>query len=329
MSKTVKVGFVGTGGIASHNHLPALSKIEGVQIQALCDVVESRAKAAADKFGGKIYTDYRKMLSEEDLDALYVCVPPFAHQDAEIIAAQKKVHLFVEKPVVLNLDKGVEISEAIKKSGVISSVGYGSRYSAAADAVRSFLKDRAIGMVACDRWGGVAGDASHWWRVMDKSGGMLHEQATHQLDLIRYFAGDIVEVYAKHARKINFALENFTIPDAEVVVLQFENGAIGYISTNCSLIKGAGQGRMDFIIEGHILLRYGRQELQLLPEGSGTIMVSPEPVPSIDQAFISAIQNGDKTLIRSPYNDALKTAAVTIATLQSAKENRPIQVPKV
>lgn len=329
MSKIVKVGFVGTGGIASHAHLPALSKIEGVQIEALCDMVESRVKSASEKFGGKIYTDYKEMLDKEALDALYVCVPPFAHQDAEIIAAQKGIHLFVEKPVVLDLEKGLEISEAVKKSGIISSVGYGSRYSATADAVRNFLKDKTIGMVACDRWGGVAGDASHWWRVLNKSGGMLHEQATHQLDLIRYFAGEIVEVYAKHAKKVNAALENFTIPDAEVVVLQFENGAIGYISTNCSLIKGGGQGRMDFMLEGHTLLRYGRQEPQLLPEGSGTISVLPTPVPSIDQSFISAIQDGDRSLIRSPYDDALKTAVVTISALQAAKENRPIKVPSL
>ena len=162
MPETVKIGFVGTGGIANH-HLGNLSQIEGVQIAALCDVVEERAKATAGKFGGEAYTDYREMIEKKDLDGMYVCIPPFAHADAEILAVEKGFHLFVEKPVVLELETGIKISEAVKKAGVISSVGYGSRYSNAADAARKFLSTRTIGMVACERWGGVPGGAEHWW----------------------------------------------------------------------------------------------------------------------------------------------------------------------
>ena len=86
---------------------------------------------------------------------------------------------------------------------------------------------------------------------MEKSGGMLHEQATHQLDMIRYIAGEIVEVYKIDAMQINVDQENHTIPDAEVVTLQFESGAVGYISTSSALINGGGGTRTDFIVEGH------------------------------------------------------------------------------
>ena len=326
MPEAIKIGFVGTGGIANH-HLGNLSQIEGVEIVALCDVVEERAKATAEKFGGRGYTDYHRMIDKEELDGMYVCIPPFAHTDAEILAVEKGFHLFVEKPVVLELETGIKISEAVKKAGVISSVGYGSRYSNAADAAKKFLSERTIGMVACERWGGVPGGPEHWWRVMAKSGGMLHEMATHQVDLIRFLAGDIVEVYKKDALRVNTDLENFTVPDSEIVTMVFSSGAIGYITTCCAFTEGGGSGRMDFVLDGHIMLRYSRGGLGIIPEGAATIEVEDKPMFSIDEAFIHAIKTGDASVVRSPYPDALKSAAVSIAANQSAQEGRPIKVP--
>ena len=129
-----------------------------MRIAALCDIDESRANTAVETYGGQAYTDYRKMFDEMDLDAVYFCLPPFAHSDAEIIAAERGFHLLVQKPVVLELETGLRIMEAIEKSGVISCVGYQGRYSNVANAVREFLEDKVIGMIACHRWGGVPGD---------------------------------------------------------------------------------------------------------------------------------------------------------------------------
>lgn len=327
MANTVRLGFVGTGGIANH-HLKGLAEIEGVELVALCDVVEDRVREATSKWGGKPYTDYGAMIETERLDGLYVCIPPFAHSDAEILAARKGIHLFVEKPVVLDLDLGKRIRDEVEKAGIITSVGYGMRYSAAADAARAYLAGKKVGMVACDRWGGVPGGPTHWWRVMDKSGGQLHEMATHQLDMIRFLTGEITEVYKKEGRVINAELENFTVPDVEVVTLQFAGGGVGYISTSCALVKGGHHGRLDIILEDHVMLRYGR-ELQVFPDGAAPIAISPAPVPSIDEAFVQAIRSGDRSVVRSPYGDALRSAAVSLAANQSAREGRPVAVPSV
>ncbi len=328
MSHSVKVGFVGTGGIAN-SHLRNLAEMENVHIAALCDIDEARVNAAVETYGGHAYTDYRRMFDEIDLDAVYFCLPPFAHADAEIIAAARGFHLFVQKPVVLELETGIRIAETIQKSGVISCVGYQGRYSNVATATRDFLKDKTIGMVACHRWGGVPGGPSHWWRVMEKSGGMLHEQATHQLDMIRYTAGEIVEVYKIDAMKINIDQENHTIPDAEVVTLQFESGAVGYISTSAALINGGGGSRTDFIIEGHCIVQLGWGEVRIVPEDAATIEVPDGQALSIDEAFIQAIQTGDRSLIRSSYFDGLKSAAVSIAANQSSHEHRPVRAPAI
>ncbi len=328
MSQPVKVGFVGTGGIAN-SHLRNLVEMEDVRIAALCDIDESRANAAVERYGGQAYTDYREMFDGADLDAVYFCLPPFAHSDAEIDAAERGLHLLVQKPVVLELETGIRIAEAVEKSGVISCVGYQGRYSNVATAARDFLKDKTIGMVACHRWGGIAGGPSHWWRVMDKSGGMLHEQATHQLDMIRYAAGEIVEVYKIDAMQINVDQENHTIPDAEVVTLQFESGAVGYISTSSALINGGGGSRTDFIVQGHYTVQLDRGDVRIVPEGAATVDVPDSRAQSIDEAFISAIQTSDQSVIRSSYADGLKSAAVSIAANQSSREGRPVRVPAI
>ncbi len=326
MSDSVKIGFVGTGGNAN-GHLRRLSAIEEVSIVALCDIVEERAQAAATQYGGKAYTDYHRMLDEVEMDAVYCSLPPFAHSDAEIIAAERGCHLFVEKPVVMDIETGIRIAEAIRKAGVMSCVGYQSRYSNIATALRDFLSDKVVGMVACHRWGGIAGGPAHWWRVMDKSGGMLHEQATHQLDMLRYTVGDVAEVYKIDALRVNVDQENHTIPDAEIVTLQFENGAVGYITTSSALINGGGGSRTDYIIEGHMVIQMAGRELQIRPEGAATIEIPDTPTLSIDEAFVRAIQTGDASLIRSPYSDGLKSAAVSIAANRSSQEHRPVQVP--
>ena len=118
MSQPVKVGFVGTGGIAN-GHLRNLAEMKNVHIAALCDVDEARVNAAVETYGGQPYTDYREMFDGADLDAVYFCLPPFAHSDAEIVAAERGLHLFVQKPVVLELETGIRILEAVKQSGVI------------------------------------------------------------------------------------------------------------------------------------------------------------------------------------------------------------------
>jgi len=143
--------------------------------------------------------------------------------------------------------------------------------------------------------------------------------------LIRYLAGDIVEVFKKDALRVNTDQENHTVPDAEIMTMVFESGAIGYITASCAFTKGGGSGRLDFILEGHIMLRYSG--LQIVPEGAAEIEVDDKPIPSIDEAFIQAIKTGDASIVRSPYLDGLKSAAVTIAGNQSAREGRPVRIP--
>ncbi len=327
MAQEIRVGFVGTGGIATEAHLPALKEIEGVEIAALCDARKETAEAAAQRFGGRVYADHREMLDREELDALFVCLPPDAHTDAELLAAAKGVHLLVEKPVALSMDKGLEIAEAIEKADVISCVGYQLRYFPVADAARGFLAGKKIAMVAGNRWGGVPGGADHWWRVMARSGGMFHEMATHNMDFIRYLVGDVATVCARYSLNVLGDAENLTVPDSQVIVMEFKNGATGYFSATCALTKGGGWSSTDIILRD-LMLRVSFEDIKVAPEGAAEIGL-PEPGMNIQQAFIHAIRTGDRSVIRSDYADALKTTEVTLGANESAATGKPVAMKLV
>ena len=92
-----RIGFIGAGGIASR-HIGNLLGFDDIRIVAASDPVRDRAEAAAARADAKAYTDYRAMLDHEELDAVYVCTPPFAHGAPELACIARKLPFFVEKP---------------------------------------------------------------------------------------------------------------------------------------------------------------------------------------------------------------------------------------
>jgi predicted dehydrogenase len=117
----LKVGFIGTGNIARGGHLNHLSRWDDVDLVAFCDINEEAAERAVDSYGGAAYTSAERMLDEVALDAVYVCLPPFAHTNQEMLAAEHGVALFVEKPLCVDLAKAAEIKAVIEKAGVVSA----------------------------------------------------------------------------------------------------------------------------------------------------------------------------------------------------------------
>ena len=318
----IRIGFVGAGGIATRKHMPALQGIEGVEMVAMCDTAEARAREAAGEFGGEVFTDYRRMFDQVEMDAVYVCVPPFAHEDAEIIAAEKEIHLFVEKPVALTMEKALEVMEAVEKAGIVTSVGYGPRNTAAAHQAKAFLEGKTVVMAMVTRLGGVPGDESHWWRVMSRSGGPLVEQTTHNLDLLRYLIGDVKEVYAHYDLRGVGDLPNLDVPDSQMIQLIFEDGTPAFVGVSCALTKGGGGQTADLILQD-MRLSYTRDGLVLRPEGAAELPPLPE-VPHIDQVFVDAVRTGDASQIGCSYREGAKTLDVTLAANASAETGKPV-----
>ena len=314
----INVGFVGAGGRA-RSHMRVLSRIEDVDIVALCDVKEDTAESAASEFGGAVYTDYREMLDKEDLTAMYVVVPTFAHYDAEILAAQQGVHMLLEKPVVPTMEKGLEILEAVQNSGVLTSVGYQQRYTGGAKQGREFLRDKDVAMALAYRWGGLPG--TPWWRVMAQSGGQLVEQTTHQVDLLRYLVGEVAEVHAYYATRALNDVENLDIPDVYALSLQFENGAVGTLSSTCVLRNGGGSNGIDVMMRD-MRAAVGANGVTVFPSGAAEVGEMPES-EDIDEVFMDAIRSGDGSGILSDFEDGLRSLDISLAANKSAETGQP------
>ncbi|MCS7192246.1 MAG: Gfo/Idh/MocA family oxidoreductase [Armatimonadetes bacterium] len=323
---SVRVGFIGCGGIANL-HMNNLSQIENVELVAFCDVDEGRAKNAAERFKGNFYTDHRKMLEREQLDALYIALPPNAHSDQEILAAQSGIALFVEKPVTVTLDKALEVLEVIRKSGVINSVGYHFRYYDGTDLVKERLKDKTVGMVMGYWMGGLPG--AFWWRRLEMSGGQIVEQTTHIFDLARYTVGEIVRVSAATALRALHDVPDLNVPDVGVVNVWFENGAIGCIANTCML-------KMDYNTGLHIIT----PDLIAEITWGGVKFVEPNRIEEVRHrrnghfyesvVFIEAVRTKNQMIVRSDYADAVRTLAVTLSALKSAeRQGEPVEVPKI
>ncbi len=323
----VKVGIIGCGGIARH-HLSKLSKIPEVKLVAYADVVLERAKECAKIYGGNAYQDYHTMLDKEQIDACFICIPPFAHTDQEIICAEKDIHFFVEKPVALTLKKAKEILKAVERYKIITQVGYVMRFVDAFIKAREVLHSRGgeLGLFEAWRYGGVVGDVTHWWRHRELSGGQLVEQSTHQVDLARWYMGDVEEVFARFQTTLLNDLPGFSIESASIVTLKFKNNAIGVITSTCASQK---KGRTSGF---RIIAR--KLQIESLPSRSCRIIEGDniqeirnvrDPFLEEDKHFIQCVIKGEETNV--PYIEGVKTLEVTLAAVKSAETGRNIRLP--
>jgi predicted dehydrogenase len=319
----VRIGFIGTGRIANR-HMEKLCKIKDTTLVSVCDVEKKEAEKMIKIWGGKLYTDYREMLNKEGLDAVYICLPPFAHTDQEILAAEKGINLFVEKPLALDLKKACQISKIIEDSGVISSVGYLYRYSDIVNRAKEEVSQKKIALILghylCPM------PSIRWWRNKNESGGQIVEQTTHIFDLARYLVGEVDTIYGQRSRGLMEDVENYSLDDASCINLYFQSGAVGGISSACTLKRGRDWGinligksfRIDLLLSSHLLIISNGKRRE--------IKMQTDPYQAEDEAFIEAVKKDRPEIIRSPYPDALKTLKLTLAADSSLEKGKIISL---
>ena len=318
---SVRLGFVGTGGMAGA-HMSNLQNFEDIAFTGMCDVSEERAKQRAQEFGGNAYTDFREMYDKEELDAVYICTPPFAHGEQERIACEKGIPMFIEKPIAVELEQAIIINEAVQRSGVITSVGYHWRYGGNAQYAKSALEKEPPILGALGYWmGGMPG--TPWWRVRAESGGQHVEQTTHIFDLVHYLVGsDGKTVHGVAARGGMTDIPNYDIDDLSMVNIEFENGAVANIASCCAM-EGWGRVYLEVFCRGLVVTVGGtntinqRGKEEPLPQSGGQ---------DRDRVFIDAVKTGDSSLILSPYSDALKTFRIMMAASKSFETGKAVDV---
>jgi predicted dehydrogenase len=303
---TVNIGLVGAGGIME-THRSNLADHDA-DVVGVCSRTEESARAMAELHDASVYTDHEALYERESLDAALIAIPPFAHTDQELLAAERGIDFFVEKPLALSRETAREIAAAVDDAGLVTQVGHQFRYADVVERAVDVVDDRTLTLVE-GRWVDEVAPLP-WWTEKAKSGGQVVEQSPHVFDLVRLFAGDVADLSAYGGQRV--VTEDIDFADSSVAAMRHENGAVSQVtSTSASPEKDVG---LDLVGDGC------RLELDLASHAlTGT--VDGEPVEYRGSAsryedelaaFLEAVERNDPALPRSPYRDALRTFELTL-----------------
>ena len=334
--EAVRLGFIGVGYIVNTTHLPtlaALAKSGQVVLSAFCDLNEKTLSTRAADYGvGATYTDYGEMLRNEELDAVYVCLPPTLHTDEVPSIAARGLAGFVEKPPSLDMQQATEHGSAVADAGIISQVGFQSRYYPSAEFTRRLLKERTPRNAHVMRFYSGA-HIRYWTSRLELCGGSFAENTIHMVDLLRYFLGDIERVSAFYLfREPGEGPSPINNPHAYTVNMRFTSGVIANATTSRVLTNVDGS-RMDLtVVSDDSLLDWSADRVVEngevvweVPSGEST---SPQELQAC--AFVDAVRAGDLGATRSPYGDSLNSLAAVLAANISAERNgEPVDLQDV
>lgn len=346
-----KLCIIGCGGIGTYHLGHFLGFKDIVELAGFCDLIPERAQSFVEKAGcGKAFTNYIEMLDEIKPDMVFICIPPYCHGEVEFEIIKRGINFFVEKPLALDLDLARKIRDAAEAKGLITASGFQCRYSKIVPPTIEFCKNNEVVFVDCTRIGGVPG--VFWWKDKELSGGQIVEQTIHQFDIIRYVFDEPVEVCTYGTRGFVKGIPDYNTDDCSVTIVKFRNGAIGTISTgdyaesgnsyDSKIIFSTKDKRGEHKILGTFEV-FGEKPAApaedkdgfvikgdgALGEASGDSIIYREDSDAgilCDRTFIEAVISGDGSKIKSPYRDAFKSVAFTMACNESMATGKPVKV---
>lgn len=323
MVTKLRVGMIGCGRMGN-GHMHNLKALDTVNIVAVCDVLEATVNAAAATTGARPYQNAMRMLDEEDLDAVYVTTNTAYHADLGVAVLESGRNLFLEKPLAFNAQDAYRLTKTAKKHGQMHAVGHQWRYLQGVDVAKKYLLNRPLSVVRLQyywTWPLVS-----WIADRATGGGQVMDQGIHLLDLGRYFAGNVVEVYAQYtlnARKDD-AFPNW---DGQVVAGRFDGGAVLSLTTTYALFQEITPPAQVDLVSKEILVSITPDETRIMTPNKTTIYKESVPSSALqDQAFVQACLNNDDSLIRSTIFDASQSLSVVLAANQSAAKGQIVAV---
>jgi UDP-N-acetyl-2-amino-2-deoxyglucuronate dehydrogenase len=229
---TLRTAVVGCGKVG-HLHAKALSRAPESLFVAACGRDLARTEKFAAEYKVKPYCYFDEMLARERVQALAICTPHPLHALHAVKAAQAKVHVLIEKPLASTLEDCDAILDAAKEHDVKVGMISQRRFFAPCVRVKKAIEEGKLGRpilgsVTMYGWRDEKYYRSDPWRGswFEEGGGVLVNQAPHQLDLLHWYMGRVEELFGFWANLNHPYIE---VDDTAVAVLRFENGALGNI----------------------------------------------------------------------------------------------------
>ena len=184
-------GLIGCGFIANEKHLPAIAKLKDrIELVAFCDLIEERARKAADAYGAvgaKVYTDYRELLDRDDIDVVYVLTQNSEHCRLTVDALRAGKNVLCEKPMATGSREALLMCEEAKKSGKLLTIGYQNRYRMDSMYARRAVQSGELGEIYLAQAHAIRRRGIPTWGVFlnkeAQGGGALIDIGTHALDM--------------------------------------------------------------------------------------------------------------------------------------------------
>lgn len=348
----LKIGVVGAGSI-SGVHFEAYKANSEAEIYAVCDINEARAREKAQTYGAsKVYTDYREMMADPNIDAVSVCVWNNAHAPVSIAALEAGKHVLCEKPLCMTVEEALQVEQAVRKSGKVLQVGFVRRYAANTQVLKKFLDAGDLGEIyyakaSCIR---RLGNPGGWFADKKRSGGgPLIDLGVHVIDLCWYLMGKPKvksvsgNTYKRLGNRANiqnlsfykaadYNAENNDVEDMANALIRFENGAS--LMVDVSFTLHALKDEICVKIYGEKGGAEIEPELRIVTEQHDTIL---NVTPQIDHLtfdfrqgfgseinhFVNACLGRVETL--SPVEDGVEIMKILCAVYESSEKGIEIQ----
>jgi predicted dehydrogenase len=342
----LRIGIIGSGGIAQGCHMRGYASIPDLcEMVATCDVVESVAKEAAEKFNiSHTYTDYHEMIAKENLDAVSVATPNKYHKEPTIAALNAGLHVLCEKPLGMTGEECREMCAAARDNKRILQVGLQSRFTGSAKWLKAYIDDGGLGDVYFSRaWALRRRGVPGWGVFIDKEkqgGGPLIDIGVHILDLTLFFMGypKPVSATGKTWNDLgtnpnlwnsmgDYDRSKFTVEDFAVGMIKFDNGAV--ISLESSFMANAPDRTETQLFgtkAGAVVQPYESEAIRIYTEANRQLMdIKPANIPRVESAhteevkeFVNAILEkkpspvpGENGLILNSIFDAIYKSSET------------------
>lgn len=250
MSKELRVGIIGTGGIA-RSQARNLVAIDGVSVVAGADVREDALKEFAETFGCEhTFTDYTELVKLEDLDAVSVCTPNYLHAEPTIAALKAGKHVMVEKPMAMNAVEAQAMVDAAEEAGVTLTIGFQIRLGPQAQTLKRYCEDGCLGDILYARVQAMRRRGIPSWGVFGRKelqgGGPLIDIGVHYIETAHYLMGEPKPVSATAGMWTYMGdkkpvatgkwgpwdYETYTVEDLATGMIRFENGAVMSIESS-------------------------------------------------------------------------------------------------
>ncbi|MDQ3476149.1 MAG: Gfo/Idh/MocA family oxidoreductase [Actinomycetota bacterium] len=315
----MRIAMIGAGGVATR-HAQTLDDFPEVTVVAVADLDPRRAATMADPVGANSYGDPERMLDAEKPDAVYICVPPFAHGAPELACTSRRIPFFVEKPLSIDIAVAEQVAAAVAQAHLITATGYHWRYADTVTEAGRLLADHPP-RVVIGSWLDKVPPVP-WWVRRDRSGGQVVEQLTHVLDLLRMLVGEVEQVQAFGTRMSRPEHPDGDIDDVTVATLKMAGGALGTLTAS-SLLRHKHRAGLEIVADG-LVLELTETELTVAENGSPTSR-SPgnDAKIAVDRAFIDAVA-GQGDDVRAPYAEAMHTHRLGLAIAESAATGQPV-----